>query len=73
MTGTDVFVCGQAMERCILQNNGVDIYQEFFSEEPEVEESLEAPTANTVSVLRYDEAPGPTSGLQPEQDQSNQT
>lgn len=42
------------MERCILQNNGVDIYQEFFSEEPDVEESLDAPAANTISVLRYD-------------------
>ncbi|XP_075881781.1 dynein axonemal intermediate chain 2-like isoform X2 [Nelusetta ayraudi] len=43
---------GPAMERCILQNNGVNIYQEFFSEEPDVEESLEAPAANTVSLLR---------------------
>lgn len=60
----DIIVYGQAMERCILQNNGVDIYQEFFSEEPDVEESLEAPAANTIRVLRYDKAPGPIPSLQ---------
>lgn len=69
----DVTVYGQAMERCILQNNGVDIYQDFFSEEPDVEDSLEAPAANTISVLRYDKVPGHPPGFQPDPDQSNQT
>lgn len=57
------------MEHCIQQNNGVDIYQEFFGDEDEVEEHLEAPSANTVNVLRYGEVPGPDpSGSQPEQE-----
>lgn len=60
------------MERCILQNNGVDIYQEFFGEEPDLEEILEAPAANTIGVLRYDKAaPVHNPGLQSVQDQSN--
>lgn len=62
------------MEHCIQQNNGVDIYQEFFGDEDEVEEHLEAPSANTVNVLRYGEVPGPDpSGSQPEQEPRCQT
>lgn len=62
------------MEHCIQQNNGVDIYQEFFGDEDEVEEHLEAPSANTVNVLRYGEVPGPdASGSQLEQEPRRQT
>lgn len=41
------------MEHCIRQNNAVDIYQECFEDEEEVEEIQEPPSAKTVNVFRY--------------------
>ncbi|KAM9839088.1 dynein axonemal intermediate chain 2 [Aulostomus maculatus] len=43
---------GSAMEHCIKQNNAVDIYQEYFEDEEEVEESEEPPFAKTINVFR---------------------
>lgn len=40
------------MEHCIRQNNAVDIYQEYFEDEAEVEESQEPPSAKTISIFR---------------------
>ncbi|CAI5644627.1 unnamed protein product [Oreochromis niloticus] len=42
----------QVMEHCIRQNNAVDIYQECFEDEEEVEEIQEPPSAKTVNVFR---------------------
>lgn len=41
------------MEHCIRQNNAVDIYQEYFEDEEEMEESQEPPSAKTINVFRY--------------------
>ncbi|TDG95893.1 hypothetical protein EPR50_G00244200 [Perca flavescens] len=43
---------GGLMEHCIRQNNAVDIYQEYFEDEDEVEESQEPPSAKTINVFR---------------------
>uniref|UniRef100_A0A8C9XEF2 Dynein, axonemal, intermediate chain 2b n=2 Tax=Sander lucioperca TaxID=283035 RepID=A0A8C9XEF2_SANLU len=43
---------GSVMEHCIRQNNAVDIYQEYFEDEDEVEESPEPPSAKTINVFR---------------------
>uniref|UniRef100_A0A7N6FGR4 Dynein, axonemal, intermediate chain 2b n=2 Tax=Anabas testudineus TaxID=64144 RepID=A0A7N6FGR4_ANATE len=43
---------GSIMEHCIRQNNAVDIYQLYFEDEEEVEESLEPPSAKTINVFR---------------------
>lgn len=40
------------MEHCIRQNNAVDIYQEYFKDKEEVEESHEPPSAKTINVFR---------------------
>lgn len=40
------------MEHCIRQNNAVDIYQEYFEDEEEVEENQEPPSAKTINVFR---------------------
>lgn len=40
------------MEHCIRQNNAVDIYQLYFEDEEEVEESQESPSAKTINVFR---------------------
>lgn len=42
----------QVMEHCIRQNNAVDIYQEYFEDEEEVEEHQEPPSAKTINVFR---------------------
>ncbi|XP_044028014.1 dynein axonemal intermediate chain 2 isoform X1 [Siniperca chuatsi] len=43
---------GSVMEHCIRQNNSVDIYQEYFEDEEEVEENQEPPSAKTINVFR---------------------
>ncbi|XP_022603131.1 dynein intermediate chain 2, axonemal [Seriola dumerili] len=43
---------GSVMEHCNRQNNAVDIYQTYFEDEEEVEESLEPPSAKTINVFR---------------------
>ncbi|KAL3983464.1 E3 ubiquitin-protein ligase [Sarotherodon galilaeus] len=47
-----VLQLGSVMEHCIRQNNAVDIYQECFEDEEEVEEIQEPPSAKTVNVFR---------------------
>ncbi|NXG08462.1 DNAI2 protein, partial [Sakesphorus luctuosus] len=42
---------GTLMERCIRQNNAINIYEEYFGEDEEQEEE-EIPSAKTISVLR---------------------
>ncbi|CAI5644626.1 unnamed protein product [Oreochromis niloticus] len=46
-----VLQLGSVMEHCIRQNNAVDIYQECFEDEEEVEEIQEPPSAKTVNVF----------------------
>lgn len=43
----------QVMEHCIRQNNALDIYQDYFEDEEEVEEIQEPPLARIISVFRY--------------------
>nr|KAF6415514.1 dynein axonemal intermediate chain 2 [Molossus molossus] len=43
---------GLVMEHCIKQNNAVNIYQEYFDDEEEVEVTEEAPAAKTINVFR---------------------
>ncbi|KAM9737637.1 dynein axonemal intermediate chain 2 [Menidia menidia] len=43
---------GSVMEHCIRQNNAIDIYEEFFEDEEDVEESQEPPSAKTINVFR---------------------
>lgn len=43
---------GSAMVHCIQQNNASDIYQEYCSEEDEVEASAEPPSAKTINIFR---------------------
>ncbi|KAM7384902.1 hypothetical protein PAMA_011998 [Pampus argenteus] len=43
---------GSVMEHCIRQNNAVDIYQEYFVDEEEVEETQEPPSAKTINMFR---------------------
>ncbi|XP_039646998.1 dynein intermediate chain 2, axonemal isoform X2 [Perca fluviatilis] len=43
---------GGLMEHCIRQNNALDIYQEYFEDEDEVEEIQEPPSAKTINVFR---------------------
>ncbi|XP_030631557.1 dynein intermediate chain 3, ciliary, partial [Chanos chanos] len=43
---------GGLMEHCIKQNNAIDIYQEYFTDEGVAEESKEQPSAKTVNVFR---------------------
>ncbi|XP_041867914.1 dynein intermediate chain 2, axonemal isoform X2 [Melanotaenia boesemani] len=43
---------GSVMEHCIKQNNAIDIYQQYFDDEEEVEESQETPSAKTINVFR---------------------
>lgn len=40
------------MEHCIKQNNAIDIYQEYFDDEEEVEVTEEASSAKTINVFR---------------------
>ncbi|MEQ2189096.1 Dynein intermediate chain 2, axonemal [Goodea atripinnis] len=44
---------GSVMEHCIKQNNAIDIYQQYFEEYEELEESSELPSAKTINILRY--------------------
>ncbi|XP_038613256.1 dynein intermediate chain 2, axonemal [Tachyglossus aculeatus] len=43
---------GSVMERCIKQNNAIDIYQEYFEEDDADEVTQEAPSAKTINVFR---------------------
>ncbi|KAM9342518.1 dynein axonemal intermediate chain 2 [Pholidichthys leucotaenia] len=43
---------GSIMEHCIRQNNAVDIYEEYFEDEEEVEEIQEPPYAKTINIFR---------------------
>ncbi|XP_029022455.1 dynein axonemal intermediate chain 2 [Betta splendens] len=43
---------GSVMEHCIRQNNSVDIYQLYFEDEVDVEESQDPPSAKTINVFR---------------------
>ncbi|KAM4691857.1 dynein axonemal intermediate chain 2 [Rhinophrynus dorsalis] len=43
---------GSVMEHCIKQNNAINIYEEYFEEEEELEGIDEAPSANTINVFR---------------------
>lgn len=43
------------MEHCIRQNNAVDIYQEYFEDEEDVEEDQAPPSAKTINIFRYDD------------------
>ncbi|XP_018423722.1 PREDICTED: dynein intermediate chain 2, axonemal [Nanorana parkeri] len=43
---------GSVMEHCIKQNNAINIYEEYFEEEEEVEGMDEAPSAKTINVFR---------------------
>ncbi|XP_047239768.1 dynein axonemal intermediate chain 2 isoform X5 [Girardinichthys multiradiatus] len=43
---------GSVMEHCIKQNNAIDIYQQYFEEDEELEESSELPSAKTINILR---------------------
>ncbi|XP_005412284.1 PREDICTED: dynein intermediate chain 2, axonemal isoform X1 [Chinchilla lanigera] len=43
---------GFIMEHCIKQNNAIDIYQEYFDDEEEVEVTEEASSAKTINVFR---------------------
>ncbi|XP_021096643.1 dynein intermediate chain 2, axonemal isoform X3 [Heterocephalus glaber] len=43
---------GSIMEHCIKQNNAIDIYQEYFNDEEEVEVTDEASSAKTINVFR---------------------
>ncbi|XP_039978069.1 dynein intermediate chain 2, axonemal [Xiphias gladius] len=49
---SSILQLGSVMEHCIKQNNAVDIYQEYFEDEDEVEESPEPPSAKTINVFR---------------------
>uniref|UniRef100_A0A3Q3XBQ1 Uncharacterized protein n=1 Tax=Mola mola TaxID=94237 RepID=A0A3Q3XBQ1_MOLML len=43
---------GSVMEHCIRQNNAVDIYQEYFEDEEDVEEDQAPPSAKTINIFR---------------------
>ncbi|XP_072259578.1 dynein axonemal intermediate chain 2 [Pyxicephalus adspersus] len=43
---------GSVMEHCIKQNNAINIYEEYFEEEEELEGMDEAPSAKTINVFR---------------------
>ncbi|XP_034017289.1 dynein intermediate chain 2, axonemal [Thalassophryne amazonica] len=43
---------GQIMEHFIKQNNIIDIYQEYFQDEDDVEDGEEPPTARTINIFR---------------------
>ncbi|XP_035157563.2 dynein axonemal intermediate chain 2 isoform X2 [Callithrix jacchus] len=43
---------GSIMEHCIKQNNAIDIYEEYFNNEEDVEVMEEAPSAKTINVFR---------------------
>ncbi|XP_028935447.1 dynein intermediate chain 2, axonemal [Ornithorhynchus anatinus] len=43
---------GNVMERCIKQNNAIDIYQEYFEEDDTDEVTEEAPSAKTINIFR---------------------
>ncbi|KAJ8390760.1 hypothetical protein AAFF_G00101400 [Aldrovandia affinis] len=43
---------GSHMEHCIKQNNAIDIYQEYFEEDEEMEECEEQPSAKTINIFR---------------------
>lgn len=45
----------QPVEYYTRQNNAVDIYQDYFEDEEEVEGSQETPSAKTINVFRQDE------------------
>ncbi|KAG9337234.1 hypothetical protein JZ751_029519 [Albula glossodonta] len=42
----------QHMEHCIKQNNAIDIYQEYFAEDEELEDCEDQPSAKTINVFR---------------------
>ncbi|KAI9535963.1 Dynein intermediate chain 2, axonemal [Dissostichus eleginoides] len=43
---------GGVMEHCIRQNNAVDLYQEYFEDEDEVEQNQDPHSAKTINVFR---------------------
>ncbi|KAI1886582.1 hypothetical protein AGOR_G00197290 [Albula goreensis] len=43
---------GSHMEHCIKQNNAIDIYQEYFAEDEELEDCEDQPSAKTINVFR---------------------
>jgi dynein intermediate chain 2 len=40
------------MEHCIKQNNAIDIYEEYFTEDVPEETDVEPPSAKTLNVYR---------------------
>ncbi|XP_075135471.1 dynein axonemal intermediate chain 2 [Leptodactylus fuscus] len=49
---TTITQLGSVMEHCIKQNNAINIYEEYFEEEEELEGMDEAPSAKTINVFR---------------------
>ncbi|KAG9473519.1 hypothetical protein GDO78_004035 [Eleutherodactylus coqui] len=49
---TTITQLGSVMEHCIKQNNAINIYEEYFEEEEELEGMDEAPYAKTINVFR---------------------
>ncbi|XP_072226733.1 dynein axonemal intermediate chain 2 [Leuresthes tenuis] len=43
---------GTVMEHCICQNNAIDIYEQYFEDEEDAEESQEPPSAKTINIFR---------------------
>ncbi|KAM4662025.1 dynein axonemal intermediate chain 2 [Discoglossus pictus] len=43
---------GHSMEHCIKQNNAINIYEEYFEDEEDLEGMDEAPSAKTINVFR---------------------
>eukprot|EP01135_Chromosphaera_perkinsii_P006543 Nk52_evm15s539 gene=Nk52_evmTU15s539 len=46
-----VLALGEVMEHCIMQNNAIDIYEEYFTE-AEADHSGEPPSAKTINVFQ---------------------
>ncbi|KAG7260997.1 hypothetical protein CRUP_018333, partial [Coryphaenoides rupestris] len=40
------------MERCIKQNNAIDIYEEYFEDQESADDAQECPSAKTINVFR---------------------
>ncbi|XP_068188605.1 dynein axonemal intermediate chain 2 isoform X2 [Antennarius striatus] len=49
---SSILQLGNVMEHCIRQNNAMDIYQEYFEDEVEVEDHQEPPSAKTINIFR---------------------
>ncbi|XP_069581767.1 dynein axonemal intermediate chain 2 [Brachyistius frenatus] len=50
--GNSLLQLGGVMDYCIRQNNSLDIYEDGFEDEDEVDESPEPPSAKTINVFR---------------------